>query len=102
MAVPAEKLEKAKRSIWKESQEPSNETFIKGLDFSKPFDIQAFMKAAGTIDAFLAKQRSFRAEVSQHKRLQAFDDVLFNAAGRCCEHIDFFIFDQMQNRFAHA
>ncbi len=48
MGISPEKLKKAKQSIFKESKDSSQEAVIKGLDFSKPFDINAFISAAGT------------------------------------------------------
>lgn len=48
MAVPKDKLDKAKKSIWKDSKELKNEVFVQGMDFSKPFSIDAFMKASAT------------------------------------------------------
>jgi deoxyhypusine synthase len=48
MGITPEKLEKAKQAIWKDSKEPQNEVVIQGMDFSKPFSIDAFMKASAT------------------------------------------------------
>lgn len=48
MGVPADRLEKAKQAIWKRSKEPQADVVIKGMDFSRPFDIDAFIKASGS------------------------------------------------------
>jgi deoxyhypusine synthase len=48
MGISKDKLSKAKESIFKQSKEPSHETFIQGYDFSKKFDLQKFVAAYGT------------------------------------------------------
>jgi deoxyhypusine synthase len=66
MAVSQDRLEKAKEAIWKES-ENSQGLEIKGYDFSKPFDLDAFVKAYGST-GFQATHFAKAAEICKKMR----------------------------------
>ncbi|MBI4144918.1 deoxyhypusine synthase [Candidatus Woesearchaeota archaeon] len=74
MGVPKDKLEKAKQAIWKRSTEPQAETFIKGMDFSKPFDIDSFIKASGST-GFQATHLAKSVAIIKHMRADRKDGL---------------------------
>lgn len=48
MGLSPEKLKKARDTMYIKSDDPADSVYVKGHDFSKPFDINEFIKSSGT------------------------------------------------------
>lgn len=48
MGISPEKLKKARDTMYINSDDPADSVYVKGHDFSKPFDINEFVKSSGT------------------------------------------------------